>query len=198
MHLSNEMHYTKQIKDLAIDTDQLFETLLSKLRSVHRICYESVLNIEDPTAAEFLIFNRDIDFKIDHILKTHCLKRNMIRTTGFDEEFTLQPSNLDISPDMSLQEFFDRNFTGHCENASIIDAIATKSADDLFKTLSIVLSDGTISEQYIYREIERVRYFVQIIKDAIESLDSAGSKINEIADSLFDVYQRLYLDVQVD
>lgn len=190
--------YTKQIKDLAIEADQLFETLLSKLQLVHRICYESVLYIEDPNAAEYSLLMLDVDFKIDHILKTHCLKRNMIRTTGFDEEFTLQPVNLEISPDMSLQEFFDRNFTGYCENASIIDAIATKSADDLFKTLSIVLSDGTISEQYIYREIARVRYFLQIVKDAIKSLTDAGAKIDKINGDLFDDYQQLYLNVEID
>ena len=190
--------YTKQIKDLAIEAEQLFETLLSKLQLVHRICYESVLYIEDPNAAEYSLLMRDVDFKIDHILKTHCLKQNMIRTTGFDEDFTLQPANLDISPDMSLQEFFDSNFTGYCENMSIIHAVATKSTDDLFDTLGFVLSIGEINEQYIYREIERVRYFLQIVKDAIESLTDAGSKINEITDSLFDDYQRLYLDVQVD
>lgn len=190
--------YTKQIKDLAIEADQLFETLLNKLQLVHRICYESVLYIEDPNAAEYSLLMRDVDFKIDHILKTHCLKRNMIRTTGFDEEFTLQPVNLDISPDTSLQEFFDLNFTGYCENMSIIHAVATKSTDDLFDTLWFVLSIDEINEQYIYREIERVRYFLQIVKDAIESLTDAGAKIDEINDDLFDVYQRLYLDVQVD
>ena len=187
--------YTKQIEDLAIDADQLFETLLNKLQSVHRICYDSILYIEDPSAEEFFRFRSDIEFRIEHILQMNGLKRN---AAALDGEFTLQPADLDVSPDMSLQEFFDRNFTGHCENASIIDAIATKSTDHLFAMLRSVLSSGTISEQYIYREIARIRYFVQIIKDTIESLDSAGSKINDIADSLFDDYQQLYLDVQVD
>lgn len=195
MQLTNNTHYTRQIEELTIEAEQLFNELHHKLQTVYSINYDSILYIEDPFAEEFFRFQSDIEFRIEHILQMHGLKRNAVT---LDEEFTLQPADLDVSPDMSLQEFFDRNFTGHCENASIIDAIATKSADDLFKTLSIVLSDGTISEQYIYREIERVRYFVQIIKDTIESLDSAGSKINEITDRLFDDYQRLYLDVQVD
>ena len=150
------MHYTGQIEDLAIEAEQLFNELRRKLQIVYSINYDSVLYIEDPFAEEFFRFQSDVEFKIEHILQMHGLKRAIT----LDEEFTLQPADLYTSSDMTLQEFFDRNFTGHCENASIIDAIATKSADDLFKTLSIVLSDGTISEQYIYREIERVRYFV--------------------------------------
>lgn len=64
--------------------------------------------------------------------------------------------------------------------------------------LGFVLSSGIESEKYVYREIERIRYFLQIIKDTIASLDSVGSKIDEINDDLFDDYEQLYLNVTTD
>lgn len=192
------VHFTKQIRDLAVEAEQLFTELCRNLRQAHTINYESILYIEDWTATEYSLFRRDIDFRIDHILKLHGLKRNMIHSTNFNESFTLQPTNIDVSPGMSLHEFFDLDFAWHCENASIIDSIADNSTDDLFNTLSAVLSSGIESEKYVYREIERIRYFLQIIKDTIASLDSVGSKIDEINDDLFDDYEQLYLNVTID
>lgn len=192
------VHFTKQIRDLAVEAEQLFAELRQNLRQAHTINYESILYIEDPTEIEYSLFRRDIDFRIEHILKLHGLTRNMIYSTDFNDSFTLQPANIDVSPDMSLREFFDINFTWHCENVSIIDSIADNSTDDLFNMLGFVLSSGIESEKYVYREIERIRYFLQITKDTIASLDSVGSKIDEINDDLFDDYEQLYLNVTTD
>lgn len=182
--------YDSRIRNLSAALRLGFDRLKLRLKSVYRVSYQSIGQIEDLETAKFENFKEDIDIEIISALKRYELEKDKIYKST--KSFELKPTKILINGNTFLKTFVKSNLKKIHPDAMFIDEICTISDDYLIDEISKIAIDLVMTDYEIREEINVLVEFIESIERANQAYDNFRKELKEISDGLPDEYTSTY------
>lgn len=181
----DESEFVQRIKDIQAVYESVFNRLRWHLRYVYALNYESIFGASniDTDALEYFI--SDIDSEVERMLAKHRLTKTKTYGTGI---FTVQPTELDVSEDMSLREFTELNFLTKVNDSTFAHVLSYMEADEISLQLATLSYDGVMSNDEIEQEFLSLEEFIEDVRDLLKVFISFRAELRELNDELFEEY----------
>lgn len=166
-----------KIRALQSEYKDVFYRLKWCLNSVYTIDYEAMLCMEDINENDLPDFVEDVHIELIRILCKYDVAKD--KSYGL-RTFTVKPKHLCISDDMSLREFTETNFLSNKCGVSFVHTLSYMEADDIYKQLSIMLENGSISNERIKREFSILSKFIEEVRESIKSFNDFSKEFDEL------------------
>lgn len=187
--------YFDQITDLELELDRSFKNLRWFSDSIFGPDYRKILRIEGLNMREFENFRYDIETEIDKSLTKYKIAKNRVHGTG---SFTLKPTNLNISKEMTILEFVESNMPDFSRESKIISTIRSIDPEMMTGEIAYLLAGEVMCKKEIDDEIETLRSFVQKVRNSIQEFFDFRSELQSINKHLLSEYKQTYHKDQSD
>ena len=186
-------NYFDQITDLELELDRSFKNLRWFSDAIFGPDYRKILRIEGLNMQDFENFRCDIETEIDQSLKKYKIAKHRIHRTG---SFTLEPTNLNISKEMTILEFVESNMPDISRESKIINTIRSIDSEMLTGEIAYLLANEVINKKEFDDEIDKLRSFVQKVRDSVQEFFAFRSELQSINKHLPNEYKLTYHENQ--
>ena len=168
-----------RIKELQSAYNSAFNQLKWNLNLVHSLNYESVFRMKDLPNDALADYIEDISPEITSLLNNHHLTKD--KSYGL-RAFTVKPTELSVSDEMSLREFTENNFLPNKCGVTFVHTLSYMEAADISTQLSLSIVAGVIDENEIEQEFLILEKFISEVKEYLKlfySFSKEFDKLNE-------------------
>lgn len=181
----DESEFVQRIEDIQSVYESVFNQLRWHLRFAYAINFDSMLGSNDVTDKNLEHFIDDIDYEVERMLTKHRLTK--AETYGA-RAFTVRPTELDVSEEMSLREFTENNFLTKVNDSTFVHVLSYMEADEISLQLATLIYDGVMSNDEIEQEFLSLEEFIEDVRDLIKAFIDFRAELRELNDELFEEY----------
>lgn len=180
-------HYIEELEDIAAELERSVGNAQWHLKAIYSIDSMYRQRLKDLTEEDYNEIKDRYELEIDKILEKYDLDKDVIFGT---DSFSLRPSNLDISKDMSLQDFVQANIPLRNRSTGITETIASCPIDELRYKIPKILIRRRATKQKTEKDIIALKSVIDILRNVISEYVRFRSELRELNRHLLREYRQ--------
>lgn len=179
-------HYIEELEDIAAELIRSVDNVQWHLDAIYSVDSMYPNRVKSLSRSDFLDFRDRSEVEIDKILEKYDLEKEVVFGT---HSFTLSPSNINISKDMSLQDFVKANIPLRDRITGIAEVIASCPIDELRYKIPSTLIRRRSTKQKNEKDIEALKFVIRTLRSVVRDYSSFRAELRELNKALLREYK---------